>query len=159
MLDFLRPAAPRPLLPPSERGPAYQRLKWQVFAGIFIGDAATYLVRKNLSLALPDILKEHPEFNKAQLGTALTALSLTYGISKFLMGSVSDRSNPRYFLPLSILLSAICTACMGIKGIYASLAVVITLQAVNGWVQGMAWPPCGKSVVFWFPLKERGRTM
>src|SRR4051812_34215312 len=115
MLEFLRPAPPQPLLPPEERGPAYQRLKWQVFAGIFIGYAATSLVRKNPSLAIPDVLKEHPGYSKAQLGTALTALNLTYGISKFLMGSVSDRSNPKYFLPLSIFLSAICTACMGIK--------------------------------------------
>src|SRR3954471_16791206 len=159
MLDLLKPAPPQPLLPPGERDAAYHRLKWQVFAGIFIGYAPTYLVRKNLSLAIPDVLHEYPHYTKAQLGTALTALSLTYRASKFLMGSVSDRSNPKYFLPLAILLSAICTACMGFRGLYVSLGAVIALQALNGWVQGMAWPPCGKTVVQWFPLKERGRVM
>ena len=39
-------------------------------------------------------------------GTAMTGLSIAYGLSKFLMGSVSDRSNPKYFLPLGLLLSA-----------------------------------------------------
>ncbi len=36
----------------------------------------------------------------------MTGLSIAYGASKFLMGSVSDRSNPKYFLPLGLLLSA-----------------------------------------------------
>src|SRR5581483_6707012 len=42
------------------------------------------------------------------------------------------------------------------KTMYASLALVIALQAVNGWVQGMGWPPCGKSMVHWYSTKERG---
>lgn len=159
MFDFLKPAPRLPPMPMDRQASEYKRLKWQVFAGIFIGYAAYYLVRKNISLALPDILTEFPQYSKAQIGTALTALSLSYGLSKFLMGSVSDRSNPKYFLPLGLLLSSICTLVMGIKSIYSSLSIIILLQAVNGWVQGMGWPPCGKSVVHWFPLKERGFTM
>ena len=27
---------------------------------------------------------------------------------------------------------------------------------INGWVQGMGWPPCGKSMVHWFGTRERG---
>ena len=30
------------------------------------------------------------------------------------------------------------------------------LQALNGWVQGMGWPPCGKTMVHWFSTNERG---
>ncbi len=159
MFEFLRPAPAIPLLPEAQQAREYKKLKWQVFAGIFIGYAATYLVRKNLSLAIPDILKEFPQYSKAQLGTALTALSLTYGVSKFIMGSVSDRSNPRFFLPLGLILSSICVALMGIKSFYSSFAIILGLQAINGWVQGMGWAPCGKSVVHWFPLKERGVVM
>ena len=135
----------------------YRRLRWQVFAGIFIGYAAYYLVRKNFALAMPDILREHPEYSKAQLGWALTGGALSYGVSKFLMGSVSDRSNPRFFLPLALLLSCALTAVFGLaKGIYASLALVMVLQTLNGWVQGMGWPPCGKTMVHWFSTRERG---
>jgi OPA family glycerol-3-phosphate transporter-like MFS transporter len=91
------------------------------------------------------------------LGTALTGLSIAYGLSKFLMGSVSDRSNPKYFLPLGLLLSAVIVFAFGtLKAIYASLALVIALQTLNGWVQGMGWPPCGKSMVHWWSTKERG---
>src|SRR3954463_10132891 len=92
----------------------YKRLRRQVFIGIFAGYAAYYLVRNNLALAMPDILREHPEYSKAQLGLALTGLSLAYGLSKFLMGTVSDRSNPKYFLPLGLLLSCVIMAACGL---------------------------------------------
>jgi OPA family glycerol-3-phosphate transporter-like MFS transporter len=73
------------------------------------------------------------------------------------MGSVSDRSNPRYFLPLGLLLSCAIMFTMGTaKGIYNSLALLIALQTLNGWVQGMGWPPCGKTMVHWFSTNERG---
>src|SRR4029450_9999369 len=103
---------------------------------------------------------EPPESPTAPLGIALTGLSIAYGLSKFLMGSVSDRSNPKYFLPLGLLLSsAIMAACGLFKGLYASLAAVVVVQTLNGWVQGMGWPPCGKTMVHWFTTKERGLTV
>jgi OPA family glycerol-3-phosphate transporter-like MFS transporter len=114
-------------------------------------------VRNNLALAIPDILKDYPQYSKADLGWALTGTSISYGISKFLMGSVSDRSNPKYFLPIGLLLSCTIMAISGaFKAIYASLALVVVLQIANGWVQGMGWPPCGKTMVHWFSTKERG---
>src|SRR5215210_9377185 len=104
---------------------AYRRNRRQVFAGIFLGYAAYYLVRNNLALAIPDILREYPQHSKAELGLALTGLSLAYGVSKFLMGAVSDRSNPKYFLPIGLLLSCAIMATTGlVKGIFSSLALV-----------------------------------
>ena len=136
---------------------AYRRNRRQVFTGIFLGYAAYYLVRNNLALAIPDILRDYPQHSKAELGLALTGLSISYGVSKFLMGAVSDRSNPKYFLPLGLLLSCAIMATTGlVKGIFSSLALLIVLQTVNGWVQGMGWPPCGKSMVHWFSTRERG---
>jgi OPA family glycerol-3-phosphate transporter-like MFS transporter len=154
---LLHPAPPAPRLPADRITPAYRRLRRQVFSGIFIGYAAYYLVRKNFALAIPDILKAHPEFTKTQLGAAMTGLSMAYGISKFLMGSVSDRSNPRWFMPLGLLLSAAITFAFGtIPAIYSSLTAMIVLQSLNGWCNGMGWPPCGKSMVHWWSTNERG---
>jgi OPA family glycerol-3-phosphate transporter-like MFS transporter len=157
MIGFLKSSPAAAPLPPDQVGPEYKRLRRQVYIGIFVGYAAFYLVRNNLALAIPDILKAHPQYSKAALGSALTGLSIAYGASKFLMGSVSDRSNPRYFLPLGLLLSAAIIFVSGtVKAIYASLALVVLLQTLNGWVQGMGWPPCGKTMVHWFSTKERG---
>lgn len=157
MLSFLKPAPHIAPLPEDQVDKEYKKLRLQVFAGIFIGYAAFYLVRKNLALAIPDILKDYPQYSKAALGTALTALSIAYGLSKFIMGSVSDRSNPRWFMPLGLLLTAGVTALFGLFDVvYSSLYIIIVLQFLNGWFNGMGWPPCGKTMVHWFSVKERG---
>ena len=160
MFSLLRPAPAAPALPAERIDPEYRRLRWQVFTGIFVGYAAFYLVRKNFALALPDILKEHPEYSKAALGSAMTGLSVAYGVSKFIMGSVSDRSNPRWFMTIGLLLTAGVTFAFGtIPAIYGSLTAIIALQTLNGWFNGMGWPPCGKTMVHWWSTRERGLTV
>jgi OPA family glycerol-3-phosphate transporter-like MFS transporter len=157
MIGILKPAPAAPGVPAERVDRVYRAQRWRVFSGIFLGYAAYYLVRNNLALAIPDILIAYPEHSKAELGTALTGLSIAYGVSKFLMGSVSDRSNPKYFLPLGLLLSCAIMMTTGlVKGIAASLWLLILLQTANGWVQGMGWPPCGKSMVHWWSTRERG---
>lgn len=42
-------------------------------------------------------------FSRGDLGFALSGISIAYGFSKFIMGSVSDRSNPRVFLPAGLI--------------------------------------------------------
>ena len=48
------------------RSSEYRRHRRSVFAGIFAGYAAYYLVRNNLALALPDVLAEYPQHSKAE---------------------------------------------------------------------------------------------
>jgi MFS transporter, OPA family, glycerol-3-phosphate transporter len=157
MISFLKTAPASAPMAHAGVDREYRRQRRRVFAGIFAGYAAYYLVRNNFALAIPDLVREYPQYSRAQLGIPLTGLAIAYGLSKFLMGAVSDRSNPKYFLPLGLLLScAIMAACGLIKGMYASLGLVIVLQTFNGWVQGMGWPPCGKTMVHWFGTRERG---
>ena len=160
MLGLLKPAPAIAPLPEAQVDPTYRRLRRRVFVGIFVGYAGYYLVRNNLALAIPDLLREHPQYSKAALGSALTGLSIAYGISKFLMGSVSDRSNPRYFLPLGLLLSSAIMAAFGLTAAAtSSLFAIAAVMVLNGWVQGMGWPPCGKTMVHWFSTRERGLTV
>ncbi|HET9329001.1 MAG TPA: phosphoglycerate transporter protein PgtP [Steroidobacteraceae bacterium] len=160
MLGLLKPAPAIAPLPEAQVDPTYRRLRRRVFVGIFVGYAGYYLVRNNLALAIPDLLREHPQYSKAALGSALTGLSIAYGVSKFLMGSVSDRSNPRYFLPLGLLLSSAIMAAFGLTAAAASsLLAIAAVMVLNGWVQGMGWPPCGKTMVHWFSTRERGLTV
>ncbi|MEY2878728.1 MAG: glycerol-3-phosphate transporter [Verrucomicrobiota bacterium] len=158
MFSFFRPAPAVAPLPPGQVDAEYRALRWQVFVGIFVGYAGFYLVRNNFSLALPEILKAHPEYTKAQLGGGMTALLTAYGLSKFLMGSVSDRSNPRWFMATGLFLSAAITFAFGVvPAIYGSLTAIIVLQALNGWCNGMGWPPSGKTMVHWWSTRERGK--
>jgi len=124
MIGVPRTVAEVPRLPASRIDPEYRRLRRQVFLGIFAGYAAYYLVRNTFALALPNLLELYPGTSKAMWGTAMTGLSLAYGLSKFLMGSVSDRSNPKYFLPLGLLISAAIIFASGtLKWIYSSVEI------------------------------------
>ncbi|RYE22874.1 MAG: glycerol-3-phosphate transporter [Sphingobacteriaceae bacterium] len=152
------PAPHQNLMSISRVDPEYKRLRWQVFLGIFIGYAGYYLVRKNFSLAMPDLAAQG--YSKGELGFALSGVSIAYGLSKFIMGNVSDRSNARYFLTIGLILSALTMIIMGVfPWATSSIPVMFALLLLNGWFQGMGWPPCGRVVVHWFSVKERGRRM
>ena len=164
MLPFLK----QPAYKPAETGPEadakYKRLRLQVFLGAFIGYAGFYLVRKNLSMAIPAMAPLG--FQKTELGFVLGLNAAAYALSKFLMGSVSDRSNARTFLPLGLILTAIsmCFMIVPVQFIGAShkgLAILVmgVLNACVGWFNGMGWPPCGRVMTHWFSPGERGTMM
>ena len=104
MFGIFKPKEHIARLPADQVDSSYKYLRWQLFFGIFVGYAGYYLVRKNFSLAMPYLIEQG--FSRGDLGVALSAVSISYGLSKFLMGSVSDRSNPRYFLTAGLLMSA-----------------------------------------------------
>lgn len=156
MFGFLKPAAHNPRLPAEQIDPTYRRLRWQVFMGIFMGYAAYYFVRANFDLSQKGLI-EAGIYNKAQLGTIGAAAGLSYGLSKFLMGAVSDRSNPKYFLPLGLFLSGLCMTLLGTTSIITwGVGVAFMMIFLNAWFQGMGWPPCGRTMVHWWSKKERG---
>ncbi len=156
MFSFLRASPPAPRIDSARTDAEYRKLRWQVFAGVFIGYAAYYLIRKNFSLAIPYLIDEYG-FTKADLGTVGVALSLAYGFSKFIMGNVSDRSNPKYFITIGLLGSATVSLIFGlVPGVLSSISIMIVLAALNGWFQGMGYPPGAKTMTNWFSVSERG---
>lgn len=155
MFNLFKPAPPIDRLPDDKIDSEYKKLRLQVFLGIFIGYAAYYLLRKNFSLAMPYLTAQG--FSKAELGFALSAISIAYGISKFVMATISDRSNARMFLPAGLILSAVVSLLMGVVPFFtSSVAIMFIMLFLNGWFQGMGWPPSGRVLVHWFSLNERG---
>ncbi|OJT59353.1 glycerol-3-phosphate transporter [Bacillus licheniformis] len=155
MLKLFKPAPPIERLPEDQIDSEYKKFRLQVFLGIFIGYAAYYLIRKNFSLAMPYLIEEG--FSKSALGFALSALSISYGLSKFVMATISDRSNPRMFLPAGLILSAVISLLMGFVPFFtSSIAIMFIMLFLNGWFQGMGWPPSGRVLVHWFSVSERG---
>ena len=158
MIGFLKPAAHKKAIAEEEVEGTYNRLRWQVFIGIFVGYAGYYLVRKNFTLAMPALIEEG--FSKTELGFALSGVAIAYGLSKFLMGSISDRSNARYFMSLGLLASALTMIAMGTMAWATSTVLIMfSLLMINGWFQGMGWPPSGRVMVHWFSPAERGTKM
>lgn len=148
------PAKPR--LPEEEVRRVYPRKRLNVFLGIFLGYAGFYLIRNNVSLVGP-LLMDDTGINKVGIGVIANAVLFAYGLSKFFMATVSDRSNARYFLPIGLALSALVNLFVAfVPWVSASVAVFATVMFVNGWVQGMGWPPSGRVLVHWFSTNERG---
>ena len=156
MIGIFKPSPEIPRLPADKIDPTYRRLRWQVFIGIFLGYAAYYFTRGNFDLAQKGLI-DAGLFNKEELGKVGAAAGLAYGISKFLMASISDRVNPKYFRPCGLFLSGLCMTIMGLAP-WATSGVTIAFIMIflNGWFQGMGWPPCGKTMVHWWSKKERG---
>ena len=105
-------------------------------------------------------------FEKGELGVVLSMNAIAYGFSKFVMASISDRSNAQRFLPLGLILAAISMMFMIVpvqwigadnKGLAITLMAV--LNFLVGWFNGMGWPPCGRVMNHWFSIKERGTWM
>lgn len=167
MKNFLAPPAHKPEITEGVDA-RYNSLRWQVFIGAFIGYAAFYIVRKNFSMAIPMIDElTHGAITKGDLGLALGMNAVAYALSKFFMGSVSDRSDARKFLPLGLVLASIAMAFMvvpiaaidPIENRGLAIAIMAILNFLVGWFNGMGWPPCGRVMTHWFSQKERGTWM
>lgn len=158
MRNFFKPPKHKELLPNSKIDKSYQTLRLKVFLGAFIGYAGYYFIRKNFSLAFPDLIKEG--YSKTDLGLALSAISIAYGLSKFVMGMISDRSDSRKFISIGLVLSACTMIAMGfIPALTSSVTIMFIVLFMNGWFQGMGWPPCGRIMAHWFSQNERGTKM
>ena len=94
-----------------------------------------------------------PGISTAQLGLFLTAHDLLYGVAKFGNGVLADRSNPRYFMAAGLLLSALCNLAFGLS---SGLALLGLWWLINGWFQGMGFPPCARVLSHWVGERERG---
>ncbi|MDX9722486.1 MAG: MFS transporter [Myxococcota bacterium] len=148
-------AAPhQPRLPDDEVKRLYPRFRLRILEATFFGYATFYVVRNNLSVVAKDM--EHAlHYDKSDVGSILAITAITYGLGKFVMGAVSDRSDPRKLMAFGLLLTALCNFAFGsVQNFHLHLA----LWAINGFVQGMGWPPCGRSMGHWFSERERGLT-
>ncbi len=151
----LGPAPHAKRLPDDEVKRRYPIYRWRVMESTFIGYAVFYLVRSNnLSVVAKDV-QNALHYSKSDIGSILAISAAAYGIGKFLMGSISDRSNPRKFMALGLLLTALCNFAFGWTRVFQ---VHLLLWALNGFFQGMGWPPCGRSMGHWFSERERGLT-
>lgn len=154
MFNFLKPAPYVEQMSEEKIPSAYKRYRLQMFLSAYLGYMAFYFVRSNFALAKVHFFEQG--FTKGEIGLVASALGMAYGVSKFVMGNISDRSNPRYFLAIGIILSGIVNLFLPNS---SNLVMMFILMLVNGWVQGMGWPPCGRIMTHWFSDNERGVKM
>ena len=147
-------------------------LKWWQWETLFVtmgGYALYYVIRKNLSIAMP--LLGEIGVSKVQLGAFLTAGGIVYGAGRFLNGIVADRNSARKVMAIGLFICAAVNVLFGFSdfivlggaapvvsgGAAAAVSLVWTMGVVwivNQYFQGMGVGPCIKTLPKWFPPEE-----
>jgi len=130
--------------------------KWQrkILFTTWITYASFYLLRVNMSVAIPGIIEEFG-ISKTSIGWVLTALFAAYAIGQFVNGQLGDKFSAKKIVAFGLLGSAILNVIFGFTNGF--LAGMILIWALNGFFQSMGWAPTVKIVSNWFPVHERGR--
>ena len=147
-------------------------LKWWQWETLLVtmgGYALYYVIRKNLSIAMP--LLGEIGVSKVQLGAFLTAGGIVYGVGRFLNGIVADRNSARMVMAVGLFICSTVNVLFGFSdfivlgsaapvvsgGVAAATALVWTMGivwVVNQYFQGMGVGPCIKTLPKWFPPDE-----
>lgn len=153
ILDLLKPA---PHLPekddPAVVDKEYRYWRLRILYSIFIGYALYYFARKSFTFVMPGLIADL-HYDKAELGLLGSIFSITYAVSKFTSGILSDISNPRYFMAIGLILSGVTNILFGFS---SSLLAFAILWGINGWFQGFGAPPCIRLLTQWYSHSERG---
>ena len=131
---------------------SYKYWRWRILIGMYVGYVFYYFTRKSFSYAMPALMQDLG-FDKVDLGIIGSILSISYGASKFLSGIISDRSNPRYFMGIGLILTGVFNFCFGMS---SSIVFFGIFWALNGLFQGWGWPPCARLLTHWYSQNERG---
>lgn len=163
MAGFFAPPKQGAPVPENKIDKVFKSMRFRVFMGSFVGYAAYYLVRKNLSLASADMIAEGL-IDKQGVGIAASAVSIAYAFSKFIMGTLSDRSDARKFLTVGLVLASLVMMAVGFLpfstvNMGLNVALLFAIMLVVGVISGMGWPPCGRIMAYWFSNNERSFKM
>ncbi len=154
ILTALRTQGPiEPIRDTNEINRSYRYWQIRIMYSMMITYATFYFVRKNFSMANNAIAKEFG-FSNTEMGIILSVATIVYAGSKFLSGILADHANPRYFMAIGLVLSAIMNIFFGLS---SALPLFILFWALNNLFQGMGMPPCSRLLTIWFPPNTRGR--
>ena len=131
------------------------KAQWRFITFSAISYAFFYIARKNLSMAQPAMLEEGVVSTYA-LGIIMTVHGVLYGLSRFINGFWADRLNGRIFMATGLALSAATNFLFGCSSLTLFFALFWIL---NGWAQGMGFPPCAKMLAHWIHPKELATKM
>ncbi len=152
-LDFLKPAKhAEAIRDDAVVKKEYRYWRIRIFYAMFIGYVFYYFTRKSFTFAMPALMHDLG-FDKAQLGFLGSILYITYGISKFASGVMSDQSNPRFFMAIGLIITGLTNIFFGLS---SSLLFFAVFWGLNGWFQGWGWPPCARLLTHWYSQSERG---
>lgn len=153
MIGFLKSEQHvQPVKDPKQIDELYKYWRFHIMFTMYAGYALFYFTRKSFNYAMPAMIADLG-LDKSDIGLMGTLFYITYGVSKFLSGIVSDRSNPRYFMGIGLVMTGIVNILFGFS---SSIVMFTLLWMVNAWFQGWGWPSCSKLLTTWYSRSERG---
>lgn len=157
LLRMFEPAPPAAVMltDPDEIRAKHRSWERRIIIATIIGYATFYFVRKNLSIAMP-VMEKSLGVTKADLGLFLTLHGVLYGVAKFVNGFFGDRCHVRTFMVTGLVLSATVNVMFGLSSAVAALGF---FWMINGWFQGMGFPPCARAFTHWVPPQELATKM
>ena len=133
----------------------FARFLWRqkvILAGAFVGYVCAYLVRNNFKLMSNSMVEQYG-WSKLNVATLLTCFAVTYGIGKFVMGALADRTSLRKLFGGALALSAILCIVMGF---IHNFWVIVAVLLVVGLIQGALAPSSQAMIAKYFPNHTRG---
>lgn len=153
LIKLLKPAPYLPEMNDQEKVKSeYKYWRIRIMYSMMIGYALFYFTRNSFTFAMPGLIQDL-QFDKSQLGILGSVLSITYGLSKFASGVLADKTNPRYFMAIGLMLTGIFNICFGLS---STLIMFALFWGLNGWFQGCGALPCARFLTQWYSHSERG---
>jgi OPA family glycerol-3-phosphate transporter-like MFS transporter len=152
LLHWFRPAPHVPRRSQVEIDQLYPRYRWRIFEAAFLAYATFYLVRNNFAPVSKE-LGAALHYDKDMIGNILAGTAMAYGVGKFVMGYLADRSDARKYVAAGMLLTGMINLAFGATHNYYGHLFLWTL---NGFVQGMGYGPCTRGLSHWYGVRERG---
>lgn len=138
MLSFLKAPANAPLITDKHEVDArYRYWRRYILITIWLGYALFYFTRKSFNAAAPEILASGI-LTRSDIGLLATLFYITYGVSKFVSGIVSDRSNARYFMGIGLIATGVVNILFGFSTSLWAFALLWALNAFSRvWIAGL----------------------
>ena len=151
--------------PPTRLSLSQQKAAWfkeflKPFLVVCIAYSCMYLVRYNFKTAQPELLQQ-TDLTLTDLGMIGTAFSVTYGISRTLLGFFIDGRNTKRILTALTMASASISVIIGayLWTGNSAMGVLLVLWGANG-VLGSPGGPCSVSTLNrWTPPSKRAQYM
>lgn len=132
---------------PTPRG----RLRWLVVGMCFLGVSINYLDRANLSIAMPEIVKDF-HISHTLEGLILGAFFWTYALFQLPAGHFIDKLGARVTYAVAVVWWSVFTA---LSAAATGAASLFGFRLGLGVGESASYPASAKVVSMWFPKRER----
>lgn len=148
MSDALAPAADSALRRVGARG--------RVIVGAFAGAHFAQHVTTSLLNPLLPLIRDAFSLSYAQSGFAVSAYSLSLGLSNAPMGALADRIGWRRVIAAGLVLTGVGSIAIALAGSYVQLLILLVTLGI---VSGTYHAPAASLLAHAFPAKVRGAAM